>query len=253
MPFTSLAGAANIVGNLASAFGGGSGDGIDVSENVRLTKWVGHQQTTNEIERLQRLKQAGIHPLFALGATQAAPSGIASIPGDNPNKLARVAEGIGNIARDRTDGQLQKQLEALGLRQAEASARHAEANAKIAELELSQAALARQAAVANSDLSASAEKAVPEWKPEPRPPSLPSPEGKKELKRGPGPSAQELEDEYGDIGPGAESLYRWGRDRGVPMLKDNMAPGVEARKRDVENALRWQAEQFLRFFSRFFK
>lgn len=130
------------IGAIAGGFGLGSkgGDGIDVSENVRLSKHMFDQQMNN-------LKRHGISKVYGLGAGQGTVTPLTSQRSGGGISAGDIGSGLSQIQRG-----LQKQkqdptaqaMEALGLREARQAAEQSEIQTEMMKLQL---AKERQAAI----------------------------------------------------------------------------------------------------------
>lgn len=127
-PFSTIGTVLQGAGALGSIFGGGGQDAIDVSENIRLQKHS-FDQTMNSAAK------HGLHPLFALGAGMGQSPSFGRIGGGEKDNGAAVAQ-LGEVMQKLGNKDQNKVLEALGLREAQASVRYNEARAGMAEFEL---------------------------------------------------------------------------------------------------------------------
>lgn len=131
MPITAagVSAAGNLLagaGALGGLFGGG-GDGIDVSENYRLSQALFDS-------KMESAKKWGLHPLFALGGTTGY-SPVASIPGQSPtgSHKAKAVERLGQVMGNYELSQAQVRATNASASRDEALA--AETNARTKNLE----------------------------------------------------------------------------------------------------------------------
>ena len=135
------------IGSIAGAFGSKGGDGIDVSENVRLSKHMFDQQMAN-------LRRHKIHPVYGLGAGQGTVTPVTTARGGGID-AASLGAGLGSIAqglqKKPPQSPTQTAFEQLGLKEAQANVQGQNLQNDLLRLEI-----ARQAQAMNAEPTAPA-------------------------------------------------------------------------------------------------
>lgn len=170
--------------------------------------------------RVADAQKAGVSPLVALGMSPMSFS--PSTVGDTslPSALSGMGQDIGRAVSSKVgpQGRYDAAIQALTLRRAE----------------LENDLLASQIAKINAPGNPPGIAGVTAVPGQGDVPVLEHPDGGKMLLVGPGASAQDLEDQYGDVGPEIENIYRYTRDRLWPMfwhpIRDYLSPeAIEGR------------------------
>lgn len=122
-----LAGVGSILG---SGVFGGSGDGIDVSENVRLSRHLWDQQMRN-------LRKDNIHPVYGLQAGQGTITPVTT--GKTPKDYGGLARGASQLyegMRKREKDPVHQAMKGLGLTEAVETTKQAGLQTKLMELQV---------------------------------------------------------------------------------------------------------------------
>lgn len=202
-PVTAAAG----IGALGSLAGGFIGSSSAKKARKQAQAQFNAQMDQSIQRRVIDAKKAGVHPLFALGASVgASPTISAGADNSMASGVEAAAQQTGNALQSWGNRKIAAVERDLGIRQAEAniSRTEAERDLALAQAAASTDAMLRQRANVTQDLNGQIE--AP-----PKPRTLYTPAG--EQKTGPTMPQQEYEDEYGGVVGELYGMMRWLQDR----------------------------------------